>query len=132
MAKKAVSKVVRLPQLPNPAPTPADPLNVNARLYQQISVLLEQMEDKNADKKLTIRERIAALTAIGRIQVLFVGLRKERSSVGSGASVKKYTGAFAHAASGGAKNTGPADEPPDDWFDRAAFDDDGDDSSSEE
>lgn len=122
-------------QLPSPAPTPADPLNVNARLYRQISVLLEQMEDPDVNKKLTIRERIAALTAIGRIQVLFVGLRKEKSNVGSGSSVKKYTGAFAQpdATRRGAADTGPT-EPPDDWFERAGLndDDDGDDPGSEE
>jgi hypothetical protein len=131
MARKAVSKVVKL-QVTNP--TPADPLNVNARLYRQISVLLEQMEDPDAGKKLTVRERIAALTAIGRIQVLFVGLRKEKNNVGSGSSVKKYSGAFAKpdAASRGAADTGPA-EPPDDWFERAGFNDDGgDDLGSED
>lgn len=130
MARKAVSKVV---QLPSPAPTPADPLNVNARLYRQISVLLEQMEDKDADEKLTIRERIAALTAIGRIQVIFAGLRKEQSNVGSGSSAKKYEGAFVqqNATRRGTADTGPA-QPPDDWFEQSGFSDDGDDSGSED
>jgi hypothetical protein len=84
-------------------PTSADPLNVNARLYRQISKLLDDLEKKpkydddgNITDGVTTRERIAGLVAIARIQTVFVGLRKEiaggRGSAGS--AVRKYSKAF--------------------------------------
>lgn len=109
----------------------ADPLQVNARLYLQISELLGQLE---AMEGLTIRERVAALVAIGRIQTIFVGLRKEKGLYdgNAGAAVRKYSSAFAlKNDTGGRKKIAgpdPRSEPDDNWFERAGIlDDDGDD-----
>ena len=70
-----------------------DPQNINARLYNQVSELLTQLE---TGKSITLKERVAALVAIGRIQTIFLALRikgeKDESNVGS--SVRKYATAF--------------------------------------
>lgn len=102
-----------------------DPLNVNQRLYHQLSELLTALDE---DRSITTRERIAALTAIARIQVAFMALRKEAiSDPDSGSAVRKYAGAFAKNASGrGKKRTGAAAGPEPDAFESADWDDDGD------
>jgi hypothetical protein len=69
-----------------------DPLSINVRLYHQVSEMLHQLENS---PNITLRERIAALVAIGRIQVLFVNLRKEKfDDASAGSSVRKYATAF--------------------------------------
>jgi hypothetical protein len=88
--------------------TSHDPLQINSRLYAQIGKLLDDLEAKDVKNNLDIKERIAALIAIGRIQTIFVGLRKENiSGTGSGSAVRKYSRAFAKkdAGSGRAKAT---------------------------
>jgi hypothetical protein len=103
---------------------PFDPLDINRRLYTQVSVLLEQLEDSDKKEKIALRERIAALTAIGRLQVVFASLRKGSTDDDNrGSSVRQYTGAFANAASGRTAHSrsGPADVSDvegDDWFER--------------
>jgi hypothetical protein len=117
---------------------PFDPDQVNQRLYKQVSALLSQLEDKDSRSKVTMRERIAALIAVGRIQQLFIAMRKASGDVGSGATVKKYATAFTNNAAGGrtadararadAKRDIAASEPePEDWFERD--DDDPDDAA---
>jgi hypothetical protein len=105
-----------------------DPEQVNQRLYKQVSVLLGQLEEKDSKSKVTMRERIAALIAVGRLQGMFVAMRKASGDVASGSTVKKYASTFTNAARGRTKNAGPADtEPePSDWFERADRDDDDD------
>jgi hypothetical protein len=85
--------------------TAHDPLQINSRLYNQIARLLDDLEAKDAKQNLDIKERIAALIAVGRIQIMFVNLRKENlSGTGSGSAVRKYKQAFAKAnAAGGRK-----------------------------
>jgi hypothetical protein len=81
-----------------------DPLKVNERLYKQVSKLLDDMERPN--NELTVRERLAAVIAIGRLQVIFMGLRKEvTDDAGTGSSVRKYSAAFKNAARRGKKGT---------------------------
>lgn len=109
-----------------------DPLNVNVRLYNQVSEILHELEH---GPNITLKERITALVAIGRIQVLFTTLRKERiSDPGTGSTIRKYAAAFkANDARGRKKIAGAvaalavADESEsaiDDWSDEH----DGDDS----
>ena len=93
-----------------------DPLNVNARLYNQVSKLLDDMEApppvrkkvgrlkkgevaEPVEEPLTLRERIAALTAISRIQIGFVTLRAEGQDDEHerGSAVRKYAAAFQNA-----------------------------------
>jgi hypothetical protein len=122
-----------MPKASKPPPTnvvsitninPFDPENVNKRLYMQVSALLGQLEQRDSHNKVTMRERIAALIAIGRIQQLFIAMRKASGDVGSGATVKKYATAFTDAASRRAANARrdakrdiAASEPePEDWF----------------
>ena len=91
-----------------------DPLDVNARLYKQISLLLDDLEAPPVKKKrklqpgedpyeegITFRERLAALIAVGRLQMMFVGLRKEDrpNERNSGSAVRKYKAAFENADS---------------------------------
>lgn len=131
-----MAKVVKLPQRSSGQGSPRDPLNVNQRLYNQISIMLTELEQPGVAQMLTLRERIAAVIAIGRIQVMFVGLRKEPGGdERSGIAVRKYSGAFKNDPRGRKKVAGrpePEPEPdaPDDWFERAgiADDDDGDDT----
>lgn len=86
-----------------------DPLNINARLYAQVGKLLDSLE-KN-DKNLGLKDRIAALIAVGRVQTIFVALRKEHKGDGSrsGSRVKKYASAFkTNVARGRKKAAGSA------------------------
>lgn len=112
-------------------PNVFDPEQVNQRLYRQISVLLRQLEDDDPEEgMITIRERIAGLIAIGRIQQLFITMRKATGDVGAGSTVQKFAAAFTtpDAIGGGAKDTGRYNPEPDNWFDNAerANDDDDD------
>ena len=89
--------------LPHKKATPdrTDPLQVNARLYNQVSELLAQLETA---EHVTLRERFQALTAIARIQYLFVGLRKEKvADVDAGSAVSKYAKTFKQDAARGRK-----------------------------
>ena len=110
-----------------------DPLGLNARLYRQVSRLLDDLESDNFEE-ITIRERIAALIAIGRIQTVFVALRKENKDGDprtAGSAVRKYARAFkTDGARGGAKDTrrprrAAAEQLPEPDF----IDDDGDDAA---
>lgn len=107
-------------------PTTRDPLNVNERLYKQLSDLLDALDE---DESITTRERIAAMTAIARIQIAFMSLRKEGGhDPAAGSAVRKYASAFSKGASNrGKKRAGSADaEPEPDPFAADDFDDDGD------
>jgi len=102
--------------------TTGDPLNVNARLYHQISELLVQLEH---DENVTMRERIAALVAIARIQTIFVALRKEKNDdSATGKSIKKYTSVFKDGSGRRKKVTGPSPEPEPDIADLIGIRDD--------
>jgi hypothetical protein len=72
---------------------------------------------------MTMPQRISALIAVGRVQIMFANLRKNSFNDGSiGSAVRKYSAAFArpHAARVGKDNPGPSG---------VSFgDDDGDDS----
>lgn len=110
--------------VPEPVkPTSADTLSVNARLYRQVSELLLQLE---TNRHVTLRERVQALVAIGRIQVLFVGLRKEKGADDTaGSTVRKYAGAFKNdAGRRAARSRRSEPEPPTDWFERPEYSDD--------
>lgn len=90
--------------------TNSDPLNVNARLYKQLGKLLDDMEAADRDERMTMPQRIQALIAVGRIQVLFNTIRKGSIDDGSaGSAVRKYAAAFAgsHAASRRKSNARP-------------------------
>jgi hypothetical protein len=102
------SKIVKLPKTIDPR----DPLNVNRRLYDQISKLLDQLDERDSRELVTMRERIAALVAIGRIQIIFASLRKEKGhDNASGSSVRKYSAAFtANADARGKEPPGSADD----------------------
>lgn len=109
--KKALDDDIDVPMYPPPAPrkepTPTilvdgqavgrrtikrDPLQVKARLYTQIGELLHQLEGAT-DEPITVRERIAALVAIGRLQDLLIEKGKDEDDV-AGSAVRKYESAF--------------------------------------
>jgi hypothetical protein len=102
-----------------------DPKNINGRLYDQISKLLDQLESKNV----TLRERVAALIAVGRVQTIFMGLRKERRDPDlAGSKVRQYSGQFAaNAARQRGSAARPAPEPADDEWTDIESDDEPDD-----
>jgi hypothetical protein len=78
--------------------TNSDPLNINARLYKQLGKLLDDMEAADRDERMTMPQRIQALIAVGRIQVLFNTIRKGSIDDGSaGSAVRKYAQAFSGA-----------------------------------
>lgn len=106
-----------------------DPLNVNIRLYKQLSQLLDDLDN---DGDITTRERIAALTAIARIQIAFMALRKEsKDDPNAGSAVRKYAGAFEKNASRRNKKRAgsAAAEPEPDAFESGDWDDDGGDAA---
>jgi hypothetical protein len=60
---------------------------------------------------MTMPQRISALIAVGRVQIMFANLRKNSFNDGSiGSAVRKYSAAFArpHAARVGKDNPGPS------------------------
>jgi len=72
-----------------------DPKNVGSRLYNQVAVLLEQLE---TTEDVSIKERYMALVAIARIQVIFQAIRLKEAKVDdgtAGSAVRKYSTAFA-------------------------------------
>ena len=77
-------------------PKSLDPKNINARLYNQVSALLDQLESE----EISLKERVAALVAIGRLQTIFLNLRlKGEKDESAGSTVRKYASAFqAHDA----------------------------------
>jgi hypothetical protein len=87
-----------------------DPLGINVRLYNQISEILHELETND---HVTLKERVASLLVIGRIQVIFMGLRKEKiNDTSAGSSVRKYATAFkAHDARGRKALAGKRAEP---------------------
>lgn len=105
---------------------PFDPLEVDRRLYEQVSKLLDQMDDPDT----TMRERIMGLAAIARIRVAYVRLNDSRDELDAGSSVRKYAAAFAKNAKGdgtGAGRKHPRLAATSDAFDDGAsadFDDD--------
>ena len=76
-------------------PTEGDPLNVNARLYNQIGRLLDDLESADRDEMMTMPQRISALIAVGRILTIFQTLRRGVDDGSSGSAVRKYAAAFA-------------------------------------
>ena len=89
-----------------PAANPADPLNINARLYGQIGKLLDDLEREDREDIMTRPQRISALIAVGRILTIFASLKKADYENGNtGSAVQKYAAAFARpdAARGGAR-----------------------------
>ena len=76
-----------------------DPLNVNDRLYRQIARLLDQLEAQDEEGGITIPQRINALIAVGRVQIMFANLRKAAANDASdpGSEVRKYSQAFSKA-----------------------------------
>jgi len=84
-----------------------DPLSINERLYKQVGHLLTQLEDEDNAVGVTIPQRISALIAIGRIQTIFMGLRKEEEPGHVGSKPQQYSRTFKeNAARGRKKATG--------------------------
>ena len=102
-----MSKKPRQATVPDTHNIRLDPLSVNVRLYNQASELLHQLE---TSPHVTLRERYMALVAVGRIQVIFMGLRKEKlDDSNAGSAVRKYATAFKAHGDGGRKAiAGPA------------------------
>ena len=74
-----------------------DPLKVNERLYRQIAKLLDQLEEGDKEEGgITIPQRINALIAVGRVQIMFANLRKAAANDAGdpGSEVRKYSEAF--------------------------------------
>jgi len=72
-----------------------DPKNLSSRLYNQVAILLEQLE---GGEDVSIKERYMALVAIARIQVIFQAIRLKEAKVDdgtAGSAVRKYSTAFA-------------------------------------
>lgn len=120
--------------IPRPEIPQRDPRNINGRLYAQIDALLTQLE---TGEHITLKERIAAMIAVARIQVAFVGLRKEKvpDDVVAGSTVRKYATAFANDTRRRAKGARPVAVParpepePDDDLGLDLDDDNGDDAA---
>jgi hypothetical protein len=72
----------------------SDPLNINERLYKQLGKLLDDMEAADLEERMTMPQRIAALIAVGRVQKMFVDLRKGEFDVGRGSAIDRYAQAF--------------------------------------
>lgn len=77
---------------------PRDPLKVKLRLYIQIGELLHALETGQGDDgPVTMRERIAALTAIGRLQSTLID-KSNDDDENAGSAIRKYEGAFKNGA----------------------------------
>jgi hypothetical protein len=100
-----------------------DPLDLKGRLYKQLGRLLDDMEAADAEEKMTMPQRIQALVALGRVQKMFLDLRKGELNAGAGSTVSRYAAAFQtpHAIGRGSDRAGPANIV---QFDRTEPDDD--------
>ena len=88
-------------------PKTADPLNINARLYKQLGKLLDDMERADRDDTMTFPQRISALIAVGRVQKIFVDLKKGDFNDGfAGSTIRKYATAFASPHAARSRKTG--------------------------
>lgn len=108
-----------------------DPKNINGRIYNQVAELLTQLE---TGEHITLKERVQALVAISRIQMIFVGLRKEKLvDADTGSAVKRYATAFSKNDARGRKKVargGKSEPEPDsEWFERDEFAPDDDDAA---
>lgn len=84
-----------------------DPKNIYGRLYDQCDRLLTDME---ANPLLSYDDRKSGVIALGRIMIMFVGLRKENADDSNrGSAVRRYEGVFKASAGAGArgKRAGP-------------------------
>lgn len=82
--------------------SPLDPLDVNGRLYTAMSTLLDNFDDMSP------REQVLAISAIARIQVLFMKIREEPgASPNTGSAVRKYEQAFKENAARSRKRLKP-------------------------
>lgn len=107
--KKETPKTTTAPKRGRTAAAIArDPLDLNWRLYQQLGKLLDDIEAADRDETMTFPQRIAAMIAIGRVQKMFIDLRKGEFSGGAGSAIEKYSAAFApsNATSGPIGNPG--------------------------
>jgi hypothetical protein len=78
---------------------PLDPHNINPRLQAWLSELIEARDE------MSLTEQIRAISAIGRIQAIYVGLRKEAGGgYATGTEVKRFAKAFEQNAKGGRKS----------------------------
>lgn len=68
----------------------SDPKNLNGRLYDAMSRLLDTFDD------MTVREQVATVSAIARIQMTWIKIRENaNATANSGTTVKRYEKAFA-------------------------------------
>jgi hypothetical protein len=120
MSRKSVKPVAKL-----------DPHNIRARVFNQVSALLTQLEERDTDH-VTMKERIAALVAISRIEQIYFMLRlkEQPANEQSGSTVRKYASAFENAGGRRKTGTGATEPEPDDWFEHTDRDDDIPDPSS--
>lgn len=91
---------------------PRDPLKLKLRLYIQVAELLHALETGQGDDgPVTMRERIAALTAIGRLQAALIDKAKDDDE-NAGSAIRKYASAFTKNGAGRRKKTAgpPRDE----------------------
>jgi len=86
----------------------SDPHNVNGRLYDQIALLLDDMEGMDRDDTMTFPQRLNAIIAIGRVQIMFANLRKAeaRDPGSAGSKVRTYANAFRQTANAASRRTG--------------------------
>jgi hypothetical protein len=104
--KKPELKVIGPPEV-----SPDDPKNVTGRLYDAVSKLLDGFDD------MTVREQVAAVSAIARIQTLFPQIRETSGVSKRGSTVRQYEQAFKTNASGGRKSLPRSTIADDDDFD---------------
>ena len=86
MAKRS-TRLVNAPEKTTPENVinPLDPYNITPRLQKWISELIEMREDMDA------RTQVSAISAIGRLQVMFIKLREEGGGgVATGTEVKRF------------------------------------------
>jgi hypothetical protein len=123
-----VKKQEPKPKKEPPTVFTADPLNVNARLYRHISMLLDELD--RPDCGLTAPQRVQSIIAIGRVMIMQMNLRKESSDDQfTGSAVREATKAFGSNAANRRKSAGRAIRSAADAALADALDDDEDDDA---
>jgi hypothetical protein len=78
-------------------PKDVDPKSLESRLYNQVSLLLDDLEAQSIE--ITVPQRLNALIAVGRILTIFAGLRAKQAKLDdparAGSVVREYSAAFA-------------------------------------
>jgi hypothetical protein len=90
--------------------TTGDNRSIHQRVEDQISLLLDEMEEQ--PERFAFKDRLAVITTLGMYLTRDLKLKAADEPASTGSAVRKYSGAFrAHGTGGGTKHPRSAAKP---------------------